>query len=126
MWFAGDLATGCGGQGIGTWKSPDGQNWTVCACAHSNSADDRESMWVDNSPYSAAYGRMYISLNNFNVRVVEPFSLPTQTTASPGALRSQLTNGSTFIRDVQITGTLPGQIPPVCYLEEPGVCGRHG
>src|SRR6266403_4730200 len=23
MWFAGDLATGCGGQGIGLWTSPD-------------------------------------------------------------------------------------------------------
>ncbi len=28
MWFAGDLATGCGGQGIGVWTSPDGITWT--------------------------------------------------------------------------------------------------
>src|SRR4029077_8193670 len=30
-----DLATGCGGQGIGTWKSTDGgATWAVGACAH--------------------------------------------------------------------------------------------
>src|SRR5204862_125823 len=28
MWFAGDLATGCGGQGIGLWTSPNGVTWT--------------------------------------------------------------------------------------------------
>ena len=67
QWFAGDLATGCGGQGVGLWTSPDGINWTPGACAHNNSADDRESMWVDNNPFSAVYGRMYISFNNFNV-----------------------------------------------------------
>ena len=66
-WFAGDLATGCGGQGIGLWTSPDGITWTTGVCPHSNSADDRESFWVDNNPFSAVYGRMYISFNNFNV-----------------------------------------------------------
>ena len=59
--------SGCGGQGIGIWTSPDGINWTVGACAHSNSGDDRESMWVDNNPFSRNYGRMYISFNNFNI-----------------------------------------------------------
>ena len=66
-WFAGDLASGCGGQGIGLWTSTDGINWSAGACAHSNSGDDRESMWVDNDPTSLGYGRMYISFNNFNV-----------------------------------------------------------
>ena len=33
-WFAGDLATGCGGQGIGMWTSADGVTWTTGACAH--------------------------------------------------------------------------------------------
>ena len=50
MWFAGDLATGCGGQGIGLWTSNDGITWTVGACAHNGGSDDRESMWVDNEP----------------------------------------------------------------------------
>src|SRR5262249_29879267 len=29
LWFAGDLASGCGGQGIGMWTSPDGITWTA-------------------------------------------------------------------------------------------------
>jgi len=40
-WFAGDLATGCGGQGIGLWTSTDAMTWTVGACAHSGGSDDR-------------------------------------------------------------------------------------
>ena len=32
MFFAGDLATGCGGQGIGLWTSTDGKTWTTGAC----------------------------------------------------------------------------------------------
>jgi len=45
-WFAGDLATGCGEQGIGMWTSSDGVTWTTGACAHNGSSDDRESMWA--------------------------------------------------------------------------------
>jgi hypothetical protein len=30
-WFAGDLASGCGGQGIATWSSTDGKSWAVPA-----------------------------------------------------------------------------------------------
>src|SRR5437588_1069154 len=67
MWLAGDLATGCGGIGIGLWTSPDGITWSAGACAHNSSNDDRESMWVDNNPVSFFYGRMYISFNNFTV-----------------------------------------------------------
>src|ERR1700690_808772 len=108
-WFAGDLATGCGGQGVGLWTSPDGINWTVGACAHNNSADDRESMWVDNNPYSAVYGRMYVSLNNFNIgggalQITHSDDGVTWTSATT-------LNGS-FIRDVQVTGALPGPPPP--------------
>jgi hypothetical protein len=51
-WYVGDLATGCGGFGIGLWKSTDGSTWTPGVCAHSGSDDDRDSMWVDNSPNS--------------------------------------------------------------------------
>ena len=68
LWFAGDLVSGCGGQGIGLWSSPNCMNWTpVLTCAHVNSADDRLSMWVDNDPASSQYGRMYISFNTFNL-----------------------------------------------------------
>src|SRR5881396_731201 len=66
-WFAGDLATGCGGQGIGLWTSSDGSNWSAGACAHNGGSDDRQSMWVDNNPASPHYGRMYVSYNDFNI-----------------------------------------------------------
>jgi len=50
LFYAGDLAEGCGGFGIGLWTSPDGKTWTAAACAHNGGSDDRESFWVDNEP----------------------------------------------------------------------------
>jgi hypothetical protein len=103
MWFGGDLATGCGGQGIGLWTSTDGVTWSTGACAHNGTNDDRESMWVDNNPASPFYGRMYISYNDF---------------ALGGALYMVYSDNGTiwttvqlnpgFIRDIQITGDLQG------------------
>lgn len=107
-WFAGDLAGGCGGQGIGLWTSPDGINWTVGVCAHSNSADDRESLWVDNNAFSRYYGRMYISFNNFNVGSGALFVLR----SDDGTTWTSTQLSSGFIRDVQVTGTPPGPAPP--------------
>ncbi len=106
LWFAGDLATGCGGQGIGLWTSPNGSTWTVGACAHNGSSDDRESMWVDNNPSSPHYGRMYISWNNFAVGVgaLSVVYSDNGTTWTPATID----NSSTFYRDVQITGDLSG------------------
>jgi hypothetical protein len=107
LWFTGDLVTGCGGQGIGLWSSPSGLpgTWTPAACAHNNSADDRESFWVDNDPTSLGYGRMYISFNNFNVgggalQLVY---------SDDGVTWNTVTLNSVFIRDVQVTGA---QISP--------------
>src|SRR5258708_26275155 len=34
--FAGDLATGCGGQRMRLWTSLDGMAWTVGPCAHNS------------------------------------------------------------------------------------------
>src|SRR6516225_8804367 len=103
MWFAGDIVTGCGGQGFGLWTSPDGITWTTGACAVNLGSNDgdRESFWVDNNPASPFYGRMYMSFNNFGVgggalQVV--YSDNGTTWTAPITL-----NGS-FIRDVQITG----------------------
>jgi hypothetical protein len=68
-------------------------------------------MWVDNNPFSLKYGRMYISFNNFGIG-----NGALQITHSDdGATWSapvSITNGQTFIRDVQVTGTLPGPPPP--------------
>jgi hypothetical protein len=108
-WFGGDLVTGCGGLGVGLWSSPDGQNWSVAACAHYGNNDDRPSIWVDNNPFSAKYGRMYVSFNNFDVLGGALFV----THSDDGVNWStpvQLT--TTFIRDVQLTGTPPGPPAP--------------
>jgi len=105
-WFAGDLVTGCGGQGIGLWTSPDGLTWSTGACAHNGNSDDRESMWVDNNPASPFDGRMYISWNDFAARQFIyvthsddglSWTTPVQLTAS-------------FIRNVQITGGADGTV----------------
>ena len=122
-WFAGDLVTSCGGQGIGMWSSDDGITWATGACAHNNSGDDRESMWVDNNPFSRKYGRMYISFNNFNVgngalQLVYSDDGTTWTTKT-------ISNGS-FIRDVQVTGSPVGPPPPnVGYTSTVFVAGMN-
>jgi len=101
-WFAGDLATGCGGQGIGLWTSLNGMTWTVGACAHNGGADDRESMWVDNNAGSPFYGRMYISWNDFgagqNIFVVR--SDDGVTWSAPVRVQS-----GGFVRNIQLTGS---------------------
>jgi len=101
-WFAGDLATGCGGQGIGMWSSPDGISWTSAACAHNGSADDRESMWVDNDPTSAGYGRMYISFGNYNLGVGALQLVYSDNGTTWNTVT--ISNTNTFYRDVQVTG----------------------
>lgn len=96
------LATGCGGQGIGAWKSTDGgATWSVGACVHSGSADDRESGWADNNPASPFFGRMYVSWNNFS----DGGSLKVRYSTDNGATwNNERQLAPPFIRDVQITG----------------------
>ena len=100
------LATGCGGQGIGAWKSTDGgATWAVGACVHNGLwRGDRESGWADNNPASPFYGRMYVSWNDFAVgggALQATFSTDNGATWTPAI---NVSNTSTFIRDVQITG----------------------
>ena len=105
QFFAGDLVTGCGGQGVGLWSSADGITWTTAACAHNGSFDDRESMWVDNDPTSAGYGRMYVSWNDYTTScgaggcLFVTHSDDGVTWSTPLEL-----NTGTFFRNVQITG----------------------
>jgi len=103
-WFAGDLATGCGGQGIGLWTSANGITWTTGACAHNGTSDDRESMWVDNNPSSPHYGRMYISYNDFAVNSGALYV----TYSDNGTTWTVVQLNSGFIRDIQVTGDLQG------------------
>jgi len=104
MWFAGDLATGCGGQGIGLWTSANGVTWSTGACAHNGGSDDRESMWVDNNPASPFYGRMYISYNDFNIGGGALYV----TYSDNGTAWTAVQLNPGFIRDIQITGDLQG------------------
>jgi hypothetical protein len=124
-WFAGDLAAGCGGQGVGLWTSTTGEAWSVGACAHTGTQDDRESMWVDNNASSPHYGRMYISFNNYAVGsgVIDVVHSDNGTEWSAPV---QLT--STFIRDVQLTGSpgSEGTVFLVSQFENGGGVGKTG
>ena len=104
-WFAIFLDVGCGGQGIGGYKSTnasDPNSWTHF-CVHNASFDDRESGWADNNTSSPFFGHMYVSYNDFNIGGGALFvrvSTDNGITWTP----HQLSN--TFFRDVQITGDL--------------------
>jgi hypothetical protein len=104
-WFAGDIATSCGGFGIGLWTSKDGKTWTTGACAHNGGSDDRESMWVDNEPTSGTYGRMYVVLTDFTVGggALSVVHSDNGTTWSSAVVLNQ-----NFVRPVQITGSPRG------------------
>src|SRR5262249_11943118 len=104
-WFAGDLVGGCGAQGIGLWTSTDAMTWTVGACAHTGSSDDRESMWVDNNAASPFYGRMYISWNDFAAgqNIFVTHSDDGTTWSAPVRVQT-----GTFIRNIQLTGSPDG------------------
>ena len=104
-WFTVWLDGGCGGQGIGGYKSAtasDPNSWTHF-CIHNSGSDDRESGWADNNPSSPFFGRMYVSWNDFaaggNLKV--RYSTDNGLTWNN---ERQLAPASPFMRDVQITG----------------------
>jgi hypothetical protein len=106
--FAIFIATGCGGQGLGAWKSTDGGvTWATGACVHTGGSDDRESGWSDNNLSSPFYGRMYVSWNDF----AAGGNLKVRYSTDNGATwpnERTLAGASPFIRDVQITGDMSG------------------
>jgi hypothetical protein len=106
-WFAGDLVSGgnCGSQGIGLWTSTNGQTWTTGSCPHVGTSDDRESFWVDNEPTSGTYGRMYVSWNNF---AVGGGALSVTHSDNGVTWSAPVILDSSFIRDVQLTGSPVG------------------
>ena len=117
-WFAGDLATGCGGQGIGLWTSNDGLAWAAGACAHSGSSDDRESMWVDNNAASPFYGRMYVSWNDFSFAGQQRIFVTHSDDGMQWSAPVPLSSG--FIRDVQLTGSPDNGSVFVAGMDEGG------
>src|SRR6478672_9507946 len=103
-WFTVWLDTGCGGQGLGGYKSTTPLNaasWTHF-CVHSSSQDDRNSGWADNNPSSPFANRMYISWNDFNVGGGALFATYSSDNGTTWHAPVQVT--TSFIRDVQITG----------------------
>jgi hypothetical protein len=107
-WFTVWLDGGCGGQGLGGYKSttPSNPNSWTHYCIHSNNNDDRESGWADNNPSSPFYGRMYVSWNDFNVGGGALFLRYSTDNGLTWTNARQITTGTPFIRDVQITGDL--------------------
>ena len=107
-WFTIWLDGGCGGQGLGGYKSTtpwNANSWTHY-CIHSSNNDDRESGWADNNPSSPFYGRMYTSWNDFNVGGGALFVRYSTDNGLTWTNARQITTGTPFIRDVQITGDL--------------------
>ena len=101
------LDVGCGGQGLGGYKSTtpwDPNSWTHY-CIYNDSSADRESGWVDNNSSSPHYGNLYVSWNDFAVGGGALFA---RVSTDDGATWTshQITSGSPFIRNVQITGDL--------------------
>jgi hypothetical protein len=109
-WYSVWLDVGCGGQGLGGYKSTtpwDPNSWTHF-CVHSGPSDDRESGWLDNNPSSPHYGNLYVSWNDFATSCGTGGCLFVRVSTDDGATWTahQITSGSPFIRDVQITGDL--------------------
>jgi len=107
-WFTVWLDGGCGGQGLGGYKSttPSNANSWTHYCVNNNNNDDRESGWADNNTVSPFYGRMYVSWNNFNVGGGALFVRYSTDNGLTWTNQRQITSGTPFIRDVQITGDL--------------------
>jgi hypothetical protein len=105
------LDIGCGGQGLGGYKSAtpaDPNSWTHF-CVHTGSSDDRESGYADNFASSPFNGNMYVSWNNF----ADGGSLRVRSSTDNGLTwgnERQLAPASPFIRDVQITGDADGTL----------------
>src|SRR6266705_3050582 len=109
-WFAIYLDAACGGQGIGGYKSTtpaDPNSWTHF-CIHTNSADDRESGFADNSPSSPFNGRMYVSWNDFNNftcgNTIGCLTVRFSTDNGLTWNQRQVNSGAPSVRNVQITG----------------------
>ena len=118
-WFTIWLDLGCGGQGLGGYKSTnpsDPDSWTHF-CVHTGSSDDRESGWADNNPSSPFYGKMYISWNDFTAGG----SLKVRSSTDNGATwGNEKVLNAAFIRDVQITGDLSTGDVYVAGMDEGG------
>src|SRR4029077_12554475 len=118
-WYTVWLDAGCGGQGLGGYKSTtpwDPNSWTHY-CVHTGSSDDRESGWIDNNTSSAFFGRMYVSWNDF-ARGQGIFVRYSTDNGITWTNERQITN--TFFRNVQITGDLVTGDVYIAAMDEMG------
>jgi hypothetical protein len=105
-WFTVWLDVGCGGQGLGGYKSTtpwDPNSWTHF-CAFNEGSADRESGYADNNPSSPFFGNMYISWNDFNFGNADIFVVRSTDNGATWSSPIHVSSGATFIRNVQITG----------------------
>ena len=106
-WYTvwGDLAcSGLGGYKSTTPWDPSPASW-IHYCVVNALFAQRQSGWVDNNSSSPHYGSIYVSWNDFNVGGGALFvgvSTDDGNTWTP----HQITSGTPFIRNVQITGDL--------------------
>ncbi len=118
-WFTIWLDVGCGGQGLGGYKSTtpwDPNSW-VHYCIHTGGSDDRESGWADNNTASPFYGRMYTSWNDF-ARGQGIFVRYSTDNGLTWTNERQVT--TTFFRNVQITGDLATGAVYIAAMDEMG------
>src|SRR6266496_2078115 len=109
-WYYVLLDTLCGAQGLGGYKStnPTAPNSWTHFCVFSEGSADRESGWADNNPSSPFFGRMYVSWNDFAVGGGALFVRYSTDNGLTWTNSRQITAGTPFIRDVQITGDMSG------------------
>ena len=109
-WFTVWLDGGCGGQGLGGYKSTtpwDPNSW-IHFCAFNEGSADRESGWADNNPSSPFFGNMYISWNDFNVGNANIFVIRSTDNGLTWSAPVMVSTQPTFIRNTQITGDMGG------------------
>src|SRR5919204_2055825 len=109
-WVTVWLDGGCGGQGLGGYKSNtpwDPDSWTHF-CAFNEFSADRESGWADNDPASPFFGTLYISWNDFDAFNADIFVIRSTDAGSTWSSPVQVSNEGVFIRNVQITGDAAG------------------
>src|SRR6266540_3535679 len=123
-WFTVFIDGGCGGGGLGGYKSTtpwDPNSWTHY-CVHSGGSDDRESGWVDENSSSPFANRMYVSWNDF-ARGQNIFVLFSTDNGLTWTNERQISSGS-FVRNVQITGDkVTGAVYIAGMDEGGGGCG---
>ena len=121
-WYTVWLDGGCGVSALGGYKSTtpwDPNSW-IHYCVHTGSGDDRESGWADNNSTSPFYGRMYVSSNDFSVGEGAIFVRYSTDNGLTWTNARQITTGTPFIRNVQITGDLATGDVYIAGMDEMG------